>query len=259
VRAAAGEPISFATDGAVAIATLNRPPVNAIDEAWVARLDEIIGMAERDTRVAVLLIRSGQRAFSAGADLALLRSRFDTAAGRARLVAFVREIQRVYARIEDAGTVSIAEIGGPALGGGLELALACDLRVIADSATVGLPEAQLGLLPGAGGTQRLTRVCGPAVARRLILGAEVVQGAEAAALGIAHWVVPAAQLQSRTRAIADRIAGWPTTALAACKRCIALAAAPRHEGYEAEIAATAALLGDADTQRRVRAFLERTR
>lgn len=254
-----GEPILFATEGAVAIATLNRPPVNAIDEAWLARLDEIIGMAERDAGVAVLLIRSGQRAFSAGADLALMLSCFDTAAGQARIIAFVRDIQRVYARLECPGILSIAEIGGPALGGGLELALACDFRVVSDTARVGLPEAQLGLVPGGGGTQRLTRLCGPAVAKRLMLGAEVVHGAEAVALGVADWVFPHAELQSRTRAIADRIAALPPTALAACKRCIALATAPGDEGYEQEIAATAALLGDADTQLRVRAFLDRTR
>lgn len=258
-RAAQGEVISFAVEGAVAIATLNRPPVNAIDEAWLAELDEIIGTVEHDGRVAVLLIRSGQRAFSAGADLALMRSRFASMAGRARMIAFVRDIQSVYARLERAEKVSIAEIGGPALGGGLELALACDFRVVADTAKVGLPEAQLGLLPGAGGTQRLARLCGTAVARRLILGAEVVHGAEAVALGIADWVFPAGELQREARAIADRIAALPAKALAACKRCIALAASPGDEGYKEEIAATAALLGDAETQQRVRAFLERKR
>ena len=88
----------------------------------------------------------------------------------------------------------LAEIGGAAMGGGFELALACDLRIAANEAKVGLPEVRLGLIPGAGGTQRLTRLCGPALANRLILGAEVLDGATAAALGVVHWSAPRAEL-----------------------------------------------------------------
>ncbi|MCL4799209.1 MAG: enoyl-CoA hydratase/isomerase family protein [Burkholderiales bacterium] len=255
-RAAAEHPapIALSLAGAVAVATLDRPPVNAIDEAWLARLDAIVDAVER-SGAAVLVLRSAGRAFCAGADLELMRSRFASEDGRARMVAFVQEIQRVYARLERGGFVSIAAIGGAALGGGLELALACDLRVVADEARLGLPEARLGLLPGAGGTQRLTRLCGEAVAKRLILGAEVVGGTEAATLGLAHWAVPAAALDEHVHALAERTAALPTAALVACKQCIAAAADPSRDGYALEVAGTARLLARSETQARVREFL----
>jgi len=246
--------IRLERDGALATATLARAPVNAIDEAWIARLVEVLAEA-REARV--LLIRSGEKAFSAGADLALMRSRFDSAAGRAQMVALARAMQDAFAALESSPVVSIAEIGAPAMGGGLELALACDLRIAAETAKLGLPEAGLGLLPGAGGTQRLTRIAGEAVAKRLILGAEAVDGAEAARLGLVQWAVPAAELAARAQRLAASLAALPAQALAACKRCIA--AAPGEAGYALELEATATLLAGAETQARVRAFLEKRR
>lgn len=251
--------VALTLDGPFAVATLQRAPVNAIDEEWLARLDEALSIVERAEGVSALLLRSTERIFCAGADLELMRSRFDTAQGRERMVAFVREIQRVYARLARLPQVSIAEIGGAALGGGFELALACDLRIAADTATLGLPEARLGLLPGAGGTQRLTRIAGEAVAKRLILGAETVSGSEAAALGLVQWVVPAAELPARAVAIATGIAALPAAAVAACKRCIHASLEQGVDGYEMEVQATAALLASDTTQERVRRFLARKR
>jgi len=250
--------ITLVIDGALAVATLARAPVNAIDEAWLERLDQALDAVERASGVSCLLVRSTERAFCAGADLALMRSRFATAQGRADMVRFVRELQRVYARLERLPQATLAEIGGAAMGGGLELALACDLRIASEEARLGLPEAQLGLLPGAGGTQRLARIAGQAVAKRLILRGEVVSGAEAARLGLVHWAVPAAELASRSRALAAEITALPAAAIAACKRCID-APLQGGDGYEAEVTGTAQLLADAETQRRVRAFLEKRR
>jgi enoyl-CoA hydratase len=251
-------PLSLVFDGPLAVLTLARPPVNAIDEAWLARMEDALGALERAQGVAVLLVRSSERAFCAGADLALMRSRFASEEGRARMIDFVRRLQRVYARLERLPQATLAEIGGPALGGGLELALACDLRIAAEDARLGLPEARLGLVPGAGGTQRLTRLAGEALAKRLILRAEIVDGREAAALGLVQWAVPAAELASRARALAAELAALPPAALAACKRCIA-AALQGGDGYEAEVEGTASLLASAETQRRVREFLEKRR
>jgi enoyl-CoA hydratase/carnithine racemase len=250
--------ISLRLDGPLAVATLSRPPVNAIDEAWLAQLDHALGAVER-AGAAALLVRSTERVFCAGADLALMRSRFDSRKGRARMVAFVREMQRVYARLERLPQVTIAEIGGAALGGGLELALACDLRIAAAKAPLGLPEVRLGLLPGAGGTQRLTRIAGEATAKRLVLGAEIVSGTQAAALGFVHWAVPSAKLPARARALSHAITALPAAALAACKRCIQGALEHGADGYAMEVAATAALLANAATQQRVRAFLAKQR
>ena len=251
--------IALLLEGPLAVVTLARAPVNAIDEAWLAQLDAAIAAVERAEGVAALLLCSTERVFCAGADLELMRSRFDSAEGRARMVAFVREIQRVYARLARLPQVTIAQIGGAAMGGGLELALACDLRIAAESATLGLPEARLGLLPGGGGTQRLTRIAGEAAAKRLILGAEVVSGAQAAALGLVQWAVPAAELEARARALADGITALPAAAVAACKRCIHAALERGTDGYELEVAATASLLESAVTQDRVRKFLEKKR
>jgi enoyl-CoA hydratase len=250
------QPIAVAIEGAIAIATLCRPPVNAIDDDWLARLDEILDEVERAGGVNVLWIRSSQRVFCAGADLEYMRARFATDDGRKQLIAFTRRMQAVYARLEAMGVVSIAEIGGAALGGGFELALACDLRVVAESAKVGLPEVRLGLLPAAGGTQRLTRIGGDAIARRLILGAEVVDGTEAVALGLAHWVVPTTGLEAVVRSVAQRIADLPGAALAVGKRCIAAALDEGQNGFETELTGSGMLLALPETQQRVRRFLE---
>lgn len=249
--------IELSYDGPVAMATLARAPVNAIDDAWIARLEAVLEEVAHRPGTALLWIRSSERVFCAGADLAVMRERFPTAAGRARMVALARAMQRVFARLETAGAVTLAEIGGAALGGGFELALACDLRVVADEAKLGLPEARLGLVPGAGGTQRLARLCGDAIARRLILGAEVVQGADAVALGLAQWHAPRAGLEGRARSVAARVAELPPSALAACKRCIAAAVAPDVDGFAVELEETARLYASPDTQERVRRFLEK--
>lgn len=244
--------ISLEREGALAVATLSRPPVNAIDEALLRELERIVATLESDADAAVLLLRSSEKAFSAGADLELMRSRFESGEGRALMVELAREMQRVFARLERLPQVTIAEIGGAAMGGGLELALACDLRIAAAEAKLGLPEVRLGLLPGAGGTQRLARVAGAPAARRLILGAEVVTGDQAVALNMVQWAVPAAELAARARSLALDIASLPAAALAEAKACIGDA-----QGYARELAATARLLERDETRRRVRAFLER--
>jgi len=249
-------PIALDIQGACAVATLRRPPVNAIDENWLERLGEVLGEVERAAGIGVLLLRSGERAFCAGADLALMRSRFGSREGRAAMAAFARRLQQTFARLEALPQATIAEIGGAAMGGGLELALACDLRIASERARLGLTEARLGLLPGAGGTQRLPRVAGEAVARRMILRGETIDGAEAARLGVVHWAVPAADLPARARVLADELSALPAAAIAASKRC--LGAGPSGaEGYGREIEGTAALYENAETQRRVREFLER--
>ncbi|MBZ0144606.1 MAG: enoyl-CoA hydratase/isomerase family protein [Rhodocyclaceae bacterium] len=250
--------INLSIEGAIARATLNRPPVNAINEEWVARLDEVLAEVERNEAVGVLWLRSSERVFCAGADLALMRSIFDSAAGRERMIELTRRMQEVFARMEALPKVTLAEIGGPAMGGGFELALACDLRIVSESARVGLPEARLGLLPAAGGTQRMTRICGEAVARRLILGAELVGGTEAVALGLAQWSAPQDGIEKAADTLAKRLSELPPATLAANKRCINIAAAGGTGGYAAELEGSAMLLAAQETKRRVVKFLEKT-
>jgi enoyl-CoA hydratase len=235
--------------------TLSSPPANAISEEWLRGFDAKLDEFTRESHFKVLHIRSDQKIFCAGADLKEVRARMDMADGPDRMFAYVAGIQRLYARIEALPQVTLAEIGGAALGGGFELALSCDLRVAANEAKVGLPEARLGLIPGAGGTQRMTRLCGPALSKRLILGAEVLDGAAAASLGLVHWAAPRAELPARAAEIAKRIADLPATALAACKACIAAAGEPGTGGYSVELEVTRELLRNPETRQRVDAFL----
>ena len=239
-------------------ATLARPPVNALDDALLARLAAVLDEAVADESVTVLHLRSAERVFCAGADLEFMRSCFASPDGTEAMVELVQRMQRLFARLEAAPLVTLAEIGGAALGGGFELALACDLRMAAAEARLGLPEAGLGLLPGAGGTQRLTRLVGAGLARRLILGAETLTGAEAAAMGLVQWALPAADLPAAADALAARLAGLPRHALAENKHCIELAAGAGEAGFAAEVEGTRRLYQDPETRRRVAAFLDKT-
>lgn len=243
--------------GRVLQATLDRPPVNALDEGLVSALEGALAQAVADDGVSLLHLRSSQRAFCAGADLALMRECFASAAGTEAMLALVRRMQQLFERIEAAPVLVLAEIGGAALGGGFELALACDLRIAAAEARIGLPEAGLGLLPGAGGTQRLTRLVGAGVAKRLILGAETLDGAQALQLGLVQWAPPRAQLAAEAAALAERVAALPRAALAENKACIALAGQPGGAGYAAEIEGTRRLYQNPESRRLVAAFLDR--
>ncbi len=245
-------------EGRVLVATLARPPVNALDDALLAALDAALDAACADEDVCVLHLRSSQKAFCAGADLALMQSCFSTPQGPGEMLAVVARMQRLYARLESAPVITVAEIAGAAIGGGLELALACDLRIAALEAKLGLSEARLGLLPAAGGTQRLTRLCGPGVAKRLILGAELIDGAEALRLGVVQWAQPRATLAEFASATAARIAAMPRIALAANKRCIAVQNDPWSDGFAEELAETRKLYEQDETRRKVAEFLAKS-
>lgn len=245
-------------DARVARLTLDRPPVNAISSEWLLSFHELLDALEERDDWQVLHIRSSQKVFCAGADLAEMRVSFLAPEGVEAMVGTVAEIQRLFARIEALPQVTLAEIGGAALGGGLELALACDLRIAALEAKVGLPEARLGLIPAAGGTQRLTRLAGRSAAARIILTCEIVDGATAQSLGLVQWAVPRTDLAARAAQTAAEIAQLPAAALAACKSCITAADDPARDGYAEELAASRRLYGNETTRQRVAAFLAGT-
>jgi enoyl-CoA hydratase len=252
-----GAMLATAQAGRVLVVTLCRPPVNALNDELIAQLDAVLDRVTVEADIAVLHFRSDLTTFCAGADLALMHACLGSQEGLEAMVELVRRMQRLFARIENAPAVTIAEIGGAALGGGLELALACDLRVAAADATLGLPEVRLGLLPAAGGTQRLTRLCGQGIAKRLILGAELVSGEEAERLRIVQWAQPRAQLADWTRDLATRFAGLPKAAHGAIKRCIAAEGDPARDGFAEEIAETRKLYDHPETRRKVLEFLNR--
>jgi enoyl-CoA hydratase/carnithine racemase len=238
----------------IATVTLARAPVNAINDDWVRQFSRFLDDLAVRRDWSVLHLRSELAVFCAGADLAQVRDNVDAPHGPDRMYAYVAGLQRLYRRIEELPQVTLAEIGGAAMGGGLELALACDLRIAATDVRLGLPEARLGLIPGAGGTQRLTRLCGRAVAARLILGAEIIDGRTAQALGVVNWTAPHAELPARAAEIAARVAALPPAALAWSKACIAAAGEPGEAGFSDELEGTRVLLTSAETRSRVAAF-----
>jgi len=250
--------LSLSRVGAVQVLTLDSPPVNALSRALIAALHRAMDAVEADRSIGAVHIRSAAKVFCAGADLAEMKENLANPDQVEGQIAFVRDLQTVLKRIESLGVATLAEVGGAAMGGGLELALACDFRVAAVEARLALPEVNLGLIPGAGGTQRLTRLCGPSVAKRLILGAEIVDGAKAEALGLVQWSVPRVELPAFAQALAERVAGLPRAAVTAAKSCIAAAFDPGRDGYEEELSATRdLLLHEPETRARVEAFLNK--
>ena len=247
--------ITLEIANSVATLTLRRPPVNAISDRLIESFEERLDEIDARPDCKVVHVRSGQKVFCAGADLVEVRQRFDAPDGSERAYRFVSHLQQLYHRIERLPQVTLVEIAGAAVGGGLELALACDLRIIATDARVGLPETSLGLIPAGGGTQRLTRLCGRAIAARLIFGAEIVAGADAVQLGLAQWSAENEDIATRASAIAHRIASFPTAALRGSKKCIAAAGDPDGRGYAGERETTRQLSIHPETRERVAAFL----
>jgi enoyl-CoA hydratase len=196
----------------VAVLRLDRPPANALSTALLTEIAEAATSLTADPPGAVV-VTGGDRIFAAGADIA----EFGGPEEAARIGGHFREAFDAVAAIP---RVTIAAVARYALGGGCELALACDLRVAADNAVFGQPEILLGIIPGAGGTQRLSRLVGPGRAKDLILSGRQVTADEALAIGLANYVVPAENLQAEARALAAGFAKGALAAQTIAKRAI---------------------------------------
>jgi enoyl-CoA hydratase len=245
--------------GRIVRVTMQRAPVNAINNAWVAGFNRVLDGIADNKDLAVLHLRSDQRAFCAGADLAQVQTRFAMENGADVMVEDIRGFHRLFNRIEALPCVTLAEIGGTALGGGFELALACDLRIASTQAKIGLPEARLGLIPGAGGTQRLTRLCGPGIAARIILACEVVDGATARELGMVQWAFAPGDLATEADALASRIAELAAPAVLVAKRCIAKVGTLAPDGFETELQGTHGLMATPEARTRIQQFFAQRR
>jgi enoyl-CoA hydratase len=197
-------------DGAVAIVTINRPKVlNALNSQTLAELRRAIFELRQDESVrAVVLTGAGEKSFVAGADINEL-SVLSPAAGREHAVTG----QHVLDLVEHMGKPVIAAINGYALGGGCELAMACTIRIAADTAKLGQPEINLGLIPGYAGTQRLSRIVGRGRALELLLSGDQISAADALRLGLVNRVVPAAELMSEAKTLAATLAAKPPIAV----------------------------------------------
>lgn len=210
-------PLQIEDRGAVRIVTIHRPErLNALNSATIQALHAAADAAADDDRVRVLVLTgAGPKAFVAGADIAEMA---DLSPSQAR--DFALRGQRMMRRLETLPKPVIAMVNGFALGGGLELAMSCHLRIAADSARVGQPEINLGLIPGFGGTQRLLRLAGRAATLELCLAGAPLDAARALQLGIVNRVVPAAELEAQTLALANQLAEAAPLALRGILDCI---------------------------------------
>ncbi|MER5182455.1 enoyl-CoA hydratase/isomerase family protein [Streptomyces sp. NPDC002896] len=201
----------------IAVFTLDRPErLNAIGTDTVEQLKQALEDVGGDDDVRAVVLAGAGRAFSAGADLGEIES--FTAPGQFR--AFVGRLTEAYALLEGFPKPSVAAVHGFAFGGGLELALACDLRVVERGARLGLPEMKLGVLPGAGGTQRLPRLVPPAIAKQMILTGEPIDAERAWQLGLVNEMAEPGGALAAAEALASRLAAGAPLALAAGKRLI---------------------------------------
>lgn len=242
-------------DGPVATLTVNRPrQLNALNAGVVAALGEAFAALSADRSVRVIVLTgAGDRAFVAGADIGEF-----VGATPEQALAIARGIRRVTAAMTEAPQPVIAAIGGFCLGGGFELALACDIRLAADTARFGLPEIKLGILPGGGGTVRLTKIAGSSVARAMAMTGEPIDAARAHALGLVAAVHPPGALAAEAAALAARLAALPRFALAQLKASLNAAVSAESETALAfEIQAFAQCFSHPDQAEGARAFLEK--
>jgi enoyl-CoA hydratase len=203
----------------IAVLRLNNPPLNLVTLAMTRQLGDALATLADDSDIrAVVLAGAGERAFCAGSDV----REFPTLRERVVAVKLRRE-NDVWTRLEDLPQPTIAAMHGWTLGGGLELALCCDLRVMDDAARIGLPEIRLGVFPGTGGPIRLVRLIGQSRAKPLVYFGDPLTAAEAERLGLVHRVVPRGQVMAAALDLARRLAAQPAQALQAAKRLMRVA------------------------------------
>jgi enoyl-CoA hydratase len=239
----------------VGVLAIDRPEAsNAIDLEVLCELEEAFAALERRPGVRAAVITGGnEKAFSAGGDIRAMRD-MTVAEGRR----FVEAGHRVMDHIEQSRLVSIAAINGVALGGGAELALACDIRVAAEGVRLGFPEVKLGLYPGWGGTQRAARLLGPGRAKLLVLTGKTVDAAEAERLGLVEMIVPPQSLMETALSIASRVADASPSAVSQAKTAIVHGGEePLRYGLRLEIEGWMVNFAHPDRVEGLTAFLER--
>ncbi len=244
--------VDYATDGAVGVITLNRPPVNALSEELSRDLAEVVAIAEDPATRAVVI--TGAPHFAAGADIKGFQAAYD-AGEKDRLASTLAGVIRSIERLRKP---TIAAVRGYALGGGLELAMSTDFRYLAEDAKVGQPEILLGIIPGAGGTQRLPRLVGYQRAKEMNFSGRQVDAAEALAIGLADKVVPTDELLDVALADARVWATKATLGLAAVKQAMGEGwGRPIDEALQAEADAFQEVFFTEDAREGVAAFIEK--
>jgi enoyl-CoA hydratase/carnithine racemase len=238
----------------IATVTVNNPPSNLLGTPVLKELDELFGRLEADDTVRVVILTASGKFFCPGADIKEL-VQLNTVQQGSELSG---RGQALLNRIERFDKPVIAAINGACLGGGLELAMACHMRVAAAGALLGLPEIKLGLIPGFGGTQRLPRIIGPSKAAELILTGETVTSEEALTWGLVNWVVPAQEVLLKAQALAGKITAKGRLATRAALRAIrASLDNPLAEGLAHEAELFGELCATPDKKEGTMAFLEK--
>ncbi len=249
------ENIIIENDGALRFITINRPAkLNALNKDTIAELGQAMRDAESNANVrAIILTGAGEKAFVAGADISEF-AHFSDAQGQ-ELSAQGHEV--LFNFIEKMGTPVIAAVNGFALGGGLELAMSCHIRIASDNARMGLPEVSLGVIPGYGGTQRLAQFVGKGRALELIASAQMIGAEDAHRMGLVNHVVTQENLKERCVKLAGKIMHNSPTAIAAGIRAVNAQFTESVDGYAVEIEAFGSCFGTVDFKEGTTAFLEK--
>ena len=193
--------VSYVVEEGIAVVTINHPPANALDKKTTCELDEVFEELAKDEAVkTVILTGAGEKIFVAGADISLFPKM-----GQKEGEEFSQELQGVFDKIEGLEKVVICAVNGMALGGGCELAMACDIRIASESAKFGQPEVNLGVIPGAGGTQRLPRLVPKGKAKELIFTGDMITASEAKEIGLVDRVAPKGEAVSEAKNMAKKI------------------------------------------------------
>jgi len=240
--------------GVITTIRLNNPPLNLVTlEVTTALTAALTSIEANDEVRAVILAGAGERAFCAGSDV----KEFPSLHGRVGDGKLINE-NRAYNQLAELQLPTIAAIEGDALGGGLELALCCDLRVASDTALLGLPEVRLGVMPGSGGTQRLPRLIGLARAKELILLGEIIDAETAMGFGLVNRVVPRGHAESEARALAETLASRGPVAVREAKRALdSTLDGSLAEGQGAELEASERVFSSDDMLEGAAAFVEK--
>ncbi len=245
----------YTVEDRIAIITLDHPPVNAFNSQTMKDLDAALDIALTDEEAKVIIITgAGRMAFVAGADI----SEIDQIKDADHAQELLHAGHRVFSKIETSKKPVIAAINGICLGGGLEMAMACHIRVAGDRARIGQPEINLGIIPGWGGTQRLPRIVGPSKAAEMILTGDPITAQEAYRLGLINKVVPMGDVLKEAKGLARKIAGKSAVAIGCAMEAIERGRhLPLAEAMEVESEQWRTLVDSEDMREGVQAFLQK--